>query len=131
MMTIEEKDNRFYVAASTVPGAGKGLFTKVALAKDDTVEVIGILIPAGSITDECTYYADRYKFRVGNDLLIPTGYGGIANHSSSPNMEKIIVGRRIYLRALRPIEAGEELLYLYSQYAQERFGIADEATPRK
>jgi hypothetical protein len=123
-MTIEEKDSRFYIAASPIPGAGKGLFAKVPLAENDTLEVIGVLIPSHSISDECTYYADAYKFRVGNDLLIPTGYGGIANHSSSPNMEKLTIGERVYLRALRPIEVGEELLYVYSRYAQEQFGIS-------
>jgi hypothetical protein len=120
-MTIEEKDSRFYIAASTVPGAGKGLFAKVPLAKDEMLEVIGVLVPVRSISDECTSYADGYKFRVGKALLIPTGYGGIANHASSPNMEKIIIGERVYLRALRPIQKDEELLYIYSQYAQERF----------
>lgn len=123
IMIIEENDGRFYIAASILPGAGKGLFAKVSLAKDDMLEVIGVLVPSNSISDKCTSYADRYKFRVGNDLLIPTGYGGIANHSFSPNMEKIIVGRRVYLRALRPIEKGEEVVYIYSRYAQEKFGI--------
>jgi hypothetical protein len=120
---IEEADGRFYIAPSTLPGAGSGLFAKTPLAKDDTLEVVGVRVPADSISDGCTGYADRYKFRIGNDLLIPTGYGGIANHSSSPNMEKTIIGERLYLRALRPIQPGEELLYLYSRYARERFGL--------
>ena len=122
-MTIEEKDDRVYIAPSKIPGAGKGLFAKVPFAAGDVVEVIGILVRTNSIADECTRYADAYKFRVGDFLLIPMGYGGIVNHSSSPNMEKIIKGQCVYLRALRLIQKDEELLFVYSPYAQERYGL--------
>jgi hypothetical protein len=126
----EEHDSRFYVAASTLRGAGQGLFAKAALAKGEMLEVVGILIPADSVSDRCTSYADVYKFRVGADLLIPTGYGGLANHSASPNMEKIITGKQVYLRALRPIEQDEELLYLYSRYARGQFAEGADKTDR-
>ena len=83
-----------------------------------------MLVPADSIADECTRYADAYKFRVGDCVLIPTGFGGIVNHSTAtPNMEKVLVGREVYLRVIRPITVGEELLYVYSAYAQERFQL--------
>jgi len=118
---IQETDNRFYIAKSTIPRAGNGLFAKVPLEKGDILEVIGVFIPANSISDKCTFYADAYKFRVGKYLLVPTGYGGVANHSSLPNMKKVISGNRIYLCALRQINRGEELLYIYSRYAQARF----------
>jgi hypothetical protein len=87
------------------------------------LEVQGVLVPAGSISDQCTRYADAYKFRVGNFLLIPIGYGGIANHSGTPNMEKVVEGQRMYLRTLRRIEAREELFFSYNEDAQERFGL--------
>ncbi len=120
-MRRNETDERLYIADSTISGAGKGLFAKAPLAAGETVEVIGVLIPATSVSDECTRYADPYKFRVGDSLLIPVGYGAIANHSSAPNMEKVVEGQRVYLRALRPIRKGEELVFMYSDYAQTRF----------
>lgn len=117
-------DKKVYIANSAIPRAGKGLFARVPLAKGETLEVVGALVPAKSAADRCTRYADAYKFRIGKFLLIPTGYGGIVNHSSAPNMEKVTVGRRLYLRALRRIEKGEELVFVYSEYAQKKFKLS-------
>jgi hypothetical protein len=123
-MVIAESDPRFYIADSTIPGAGRGLFAKFPLVAGDELPVIGVLIPADTTSDECTGYADPYKFRVGDLLLIPLGYGGMVNHSSqAANMEKVIIGDAVCLRALRPIKAGEELLFSYSEYAQLRFHL--------
>ena len=93
-MISNESDARFYVAKSTIKGAGKGLFAKIAIAKGDKLEVLGVLVPAKSLADRCTTYADAYKFRIGKYLLIPTGLGGIANHCDTPNAKKIIKGSR-------------------------------------
>lgn len=118
-----ETDNRFYVSQSTIPGAGRGLFVKTSLKKGERLEVLGILVSADSVSDECTHYADPYKFRVGKDLLIPLGFGAMVNHSVDPNLEKVIEADQVYLRALRPIEEGDELLFCYSEYAQNRFRL--------
>lgn len=122
-MIVEECDNRFYVRESTIPGAGRGLFAKAPMASGDKIEVIGILIATGSVSDECTHYADQYKFRVGSNLLVPLGYGGMVNHSSSPNTEKVIEGETVYLRVVQPVAVDEELFFSYSEYAQQRFGL--------
>ncbi len=116
MMIINENDERFYVDVSTIPGAGNGLFAKIPLGEGDRLEVIGALVPAGSVCDVCSRYADRYKFRVGELLLIPLGFGGMVNHSKRPNMEKVIEGHSVYLRATRPISAGEELFFGYGDH---------------
>ena len=113
MMIISEDDDRFFVEASTIPGAGMGLFTRVPLDEGDRLDVVGVLIREGSVSDECSRYADCYKFRVGEFLLIPLGFGGIVNHSRRPNMEKVIEGHSVYLRATRSISAGEELFFEY------------------
>lgn len=77
-----------------------------------------------SLSDECTHFADEHKVRVGERLLlIPLGFGGMVNHSSTPNLEKVIEGDRAFLCALRPIAAGEEVFFSYTDYAQERFGL--------
>ena len=122
-MIISEADQRFYIGESTLSGAGKGLFAKVPLARGETLEVLGALIPRNSISDQCTRYADPYKFRVGGHLLLPFGYGGLVNHSADPNMEKVIKGKRVYLRVLRPIKREEELFFRYSKYALASFGL--------
>jgi hypothetical protein len=123
-MRIAESDPRFYIADSGIPGAGRGLFAKVPLVAGDQLQVIGVLIPADTTSDECTRYADEHKFRVGDLLLIPVGYGAMVNYSSqAPNMEKVVDGNAVCLRTLRPIDAGEELLFCYSAYAQSRFNL--------
>ena len=123
-MRLDETDERFCVRPSTLPGAGDGLFTRVSLAEGETLEVIGVLVEAGSVADRCTRYADAYKFRVGDLLLIPLGYAGMVNHSSRPNVEKVIDGRSVYLRTLRPIEAGEELFLTYGEGYFEATGLS-------
>jgi hypothetical protein len=122
-MLIDETDGRFYVDASTIPEAGNGLFAKVPLAQGERLEVIGVLLQPDSLTDRCTHYADQHKFRAGDYLLIPMGFGGMANHSSTPNLVKVVEGDRVYLQTLRDVPAGEELFFTYSDYAQERFGL--------
>ena len=123
-MILTEADPRFRIGPSGLPGAGLGVFAITPLLPGDSLQVVGFLVPADSLADECTRYADAYKFRVGDCLLIPTGYGGIVNHSAeSPNMEKVIVGMDVHLKVIRPIAAGEELLYIYSDYARERFQL--------
>ena len=101
MVTILDNDERFYVAPSTIPGAGKGLFARVPLREGDSLEVIGVFVPAGSVSDACSGYADRYKFRVGDLLLVPLGFAGMVNHSKHPNMEKVIERHSVSLRTMR------------------------------
>jgi hypothetical protein len=127
MIPIAEKDERFYVDVSTIPGAGKGLFARIPLAAGDRLEVIGVLVPAGSASDVCTQYADRYKFRVNELLLLPLGYGGLVNHSKRANMEKVIEDESVYLRTTRPIFAGEELFFRYGDHFFEVAGIDPES----
>lgn len=120
---IDETDARFFVGPSTIPGAGSGLFARVPLSLGDQLRVIGVFVAPGSVADACTRYADAYKIRVGDRLLIPVGYAALVNHSDRPNVEKHQDGDLVYFRALRAIEAGEELFFRYSDYARERFGV--------
>lgn len=118
---MNEIDTRFFIARSRIADAGYGLFAAQSLAAGETLVAIGILIDRDSLADRCTVYADAYKFRVGDQLLIPIGFAGMVNHSSdAPNLEKVIDGNELILRTLRDIAPGEELLFEYSQYAQER-----------
>ncbi len=118
---INDSDPRLHVRKSTLHAAGRGLFAKKAMPRGEKILVQGVLIRRGSAVDRNTRYADAYKFRVGDYLLIPLGNGAMANHSSKPNLEKVVEGKTVYLRALRPIKAREELFFRYSTYAQKRF----------
>lgn len=119
---MNETDARFTIGPSRIPGAGDGLFAAQPLKTGDTLIAIGIRIDRDSLADRCTAYADAYKFRIGDQLLIPIGFAGMVNHSSdAPNLEKVIDGHELILRTRRDIAPGEELLFEYSQYAQDRF----------
>lgn len=118
---VAEPDDRFYVGRSHIPDAGEGLFARVPLARGATLDVVGILVASHSIADRCTHYADPYKYRVGDALLIPLGFGAMVNHADVPNVEQLVEDGCVRLRMLRPIAAGEELLLTYGADAQRRF----------
>jgi len=111
----------FRVGPSTVSGAGRGVFAHVRIAKGQRLLVTGFLVRRGSDADRCTHYADPYKFRLGADLLIPNGVAAFINHSVTPNVAKVIRGRKIFMEALQEIPAGEELFHCYSASALSRF----------
>lgn len=123
-MLIQEKDPRFYIKKSGLRGAGLGLFAKRPLARGAVLKVLGVRVRAESVSDRCTRYADTHKFRVGRHLLIPFGYAGLVNHSSRPNLEKVIAkGKQVFLRTLHPVKKDEELFFSYDEYARRRFGF--------
>ena len=49
----------------------------------------------------------------------------MANHANEPNLERIEEGDRLFLKALRPIAAGEELTFRYNPEARKRLGVPD------
>jgi SET domain-containing protein len=66
-------------------------------------------------------YADRvvtYLFGYGDRNMVIDGFGAamFMNHCCDPNCETIEEDERIFVVALRDIEAGEELVYEYNLY---------------
>ena len=122
---VAEADSRFEVRPSAVPGAGLGLFARVDLPTGSELEVVGVLVERDSPADRCSHFADCHKFNVGEGwLLVPLGFGGMANHCDEPNAEREVRGDRVFLRTLRPVAAGEELFLCYRPAARERMGLA-------
>ena len=122
-MTLDEADDRFMAGPSSLPGAGRGLFARLPLRAGERLAVIGVRVRRGSAADGYTSFADEYKIRAGDDLLIPCGIAALANHSAQPNLAKVIDGGAVFLELLRDVAAGEELCFAYSDYARQRFGI--------
>ena len=121
---VAEADARFEVRPSAVPGAGFGLFARVDLPAGAELEVVGVLVARDSPADRCSHFADGHKFNVGEGwLLVPLGFGGMANHSDAPNAEREVRGDRVFLRTLRPVAAGEELFLCYTSTTRERMGL--------
>jgi hypothetical protein len=74
-------------------------------------------------------YADSpttYLFGIGNGSTVIDGHGTamFINHSCDPNCETYERAGRIWIKAIRDIEPGEELVYDYNLYD----GDVDEAT---
>lgn len=119
-----EPDDRFELRPSTIPGAGLGVFARRDLPPGSELEVVGVLIERDTLSDRCSHFADHHKFVVGDKLLlIPLGFGGMVNHSPNPNVAKCVRGTRVFLTALRPIAAGEELFLCYGPGALARMGL--------
>lgn len=146
MILVQEKDDRFYVAESTQPGAGKGLFASRPIKKDEDLEVIGVSVEMGSPADLCTSYADSYKFAADYSdsytrHIIPMGYAGMVNHANNvedKNVEIKYVKKKgvivcVY-RFLRDVSEGEEILGDYgdgwrglAEWSKKKIGCAVES----
>ncbi|HEY0767507.1 MAG TPA: SET domain-containing protein-lysine N-methyltransferase [Steroidobacteraceae bacterium] len=70
-----------------------------------------------------------FLFIVDAHTVIDAGVGGnearFVNHSCEPNCESVIVRRRVFIHALRHVEAGEELFYDYWYVTDDGYAIED------
>lgn len=134
MILLEEKDDRFYIAESTQPGAGRGLFAARDIAEGEDLEVIGVAVNRGSPADVCTSYADAYKFAADYSdsftrHIIPMGYAGIVNHANEEGDRNVEIkyvrkgGKMICVyRFMKGVRKGEEVL---GDYGDAWRGLAD------
>jgi len=75
-------------------------------------------------------YAERivtYIFGFGDNGDVIDGFGTamFLNHSCAPNCESQEKGGRVFVRAIRDIAAGEELVYEYNLYDADEADEAD------
>lgn len=115
------------VKRSQIPGAGKGLFTKVAVTKGQRiVEYKGKVVKWKDIKHQDGYngylmFMNRnhvinaeptrqFKARYANDARGLVRIPGLTN-----NVEYVSEGKRCYIEAKRPIRAGEEILVYYGK----------------
>ncbi len=95
---------------------GRGIFAKHAFRTGETLfRVMGKLITCDEddevddVTRANTYRYDEDRF------LSPAGrLGDFLNHSCAPNAKIVKDGRKLLLKAVRPIEAGEEVVMDYA-----------------
>lgn len=109
MILIKEKDERFYIAESTQPGAGRGLFASKEIREGDRLEVTGVMVDKGSPADLCTSYADAFKFAADYEgkytrHIIPMGYAGIVNHANEKQNQNV---------EIRHISRGGDIVCVY------------------
>lgn len=138
IVRFEEADDRFYIAESTIKGAGKGLFAKKNIKKGELLMVHGVAMEREKATDRCTAYGNSYKFAAcvtelangkidhGLFTILPLGYAGIVNHTSDMSAMNVqiayprIDGNRefqhqVAYEFLRDVSQGEEILGNYGE----------------
>ncbi len=109
---------------------GKGVYALASFEPEERVtEYTGELItwpealrrhPHDPSQPDHTFY-----FHIDDETVIDGGVGGnIArwiNHGCDPNCESEVIDGRVFVKAVRPIEPGEELFYDYGLIIDERY----------
>jgi len=112
----------FDIRTSTIEGAGRGLFTKVAIAEEDTIGYY-----TGKLISEEEFHREDRPFNayilwVCRTCIIDgqgegSNYTRFINHSDQPNAFLIVSTRWKTARfeALRDIAPGEEIFFNYGE----------------
>jgi SET domain-containing protein len=115
---LTEED--FEVKKSSIPGIGKGLFTRVDIFKGDTIGYYEGKILTDEQAERPRYANSAYLLYVCKDHYIlgegkQSNYTRYVNHSNKPNIEMINSTRwkTSRFQALKRIKAGEELFLHY------------------
>jgi len=96
--------------------AGLGLYAKTPLKRGEfVIEYVGKLLTA----EEANKKGGKYLFEVNSKWTIDgserSNIARYINHSCHPNCEAYIVGKKVKIRAVKNIKAGEELSYDYGK----------------
>jgi SET domain-containing protein len=117
---MSEQTLKIEARRSSIHGLGVYV-TKPIRAGETIVEVVGERISSAEsdrrFEEKKTEAGHTFMFYVDEDTVIDCGVDGnvsrFINHSCEPNCEAVDDDGRIFLEALRDIEAGEELVYDY------------------
>lgn len=110
---------------------GRGVYaTRKIRTGEKIIEYTGRPIPKGEenadkYNDDLKKEAHTFLFYIDRNLTIDATYNGSAakwiNHSCDPNCETVIQNRRVYIKALRMIQKGEELTYDYALFSRDKW----------
>ena len=109
---------------------GLGLFaTKLIKKRSRIAEYKGPLLPTKA-AERAERSGNKYLYEINSRWTIDgTPRGNLArysNHSCNPNAEAYDVGHRAFIRALRNIKPGEEIVYHYGMdYLRNVIGISN------
>lgn len=111
---------KIYITNSKIPKAGRGVFAKTNLHKDDVIEVCPVLlIPHEQIELLRKTEIHNYYFLWGDHLekvAIAFGFGSLYNHSYQPNATYIKKMKEGFIEfvAIKAIKANEEITTNYN-----------------
>lgn len=114
--------SHFEVRESTIPGAGKGLFSKVRIEIEETIGYYqGAIITVEELNNGRCSGSDYLMFISAKHIIVGEGpkanYTRYINHSSSPNAFLVVSTRWKTARfeAIRPIAPGDEIFFNYGE----------------
>jgi len=124
-MTLSK--NHLVVKRSTIPKAGKGLFTKVSIHRGKIiVEYKGKVTTWKDVNDDKG--RNRYIYYINRNIVIDAkhdkkGLARYANDSKGPNRKEgiknnsmyAIVNNRVFIKSIKNILAGAEILVGYGK----------------
>jgi uncharacterized protein len=109
---------KVYVATSRLSGAGRGVFAKSDLKKDETIELCPVIeVPlTDSANDDEKGLLTNYFFYFGEGLAMVLGFGSLYNHSYNANATYIkrIKDKVVEFKAIEDISAGQEITVNYN-----------------
>ena len=112
-----ETSKKIYISESSIPNAGRGVFAKQGIAKDETIELCPVIrVPLDDSSNKKGAVLVDYFFYFGDRLAVCLGFGSIYNHSYEPNAtyNKDLKTDTVEFKALRDINRGEEIIVNYN-----------------
>jgi len=101
--------------------AGLGLFATAPIEPGEYIEYVGEIISDQEANHRKN---NRYLFEINTKWTIDgsnrANKARYINHSCHPNCESLVQHKRVFVKAIRQIEPGEELTYDYgAEYVDE------------
>src|SRR3990167_9871506 len=115
-MKLEPSD-KVYISESTIPKAGRGVFAKRNIAKDEIIEICPVIeVPLDDTSNKKGAVLVDYFFYFGDRLAVALGFGSIYNHSYEPNATYIknLRNNTVEFKTIKNIKAGEEITVNYN-----------------
>jgi len=115
-MKLEPSD-KVYISESTIPKAGRGVFAKRNIAKDEIIEICPVIeVPLDDTSNKKGAVLVDYFFYFGDRLAVALGFGSIYNHSYKPNATYIkkLAGNIVEFKAIQNIKKYEEITTNYN-----------------
>ncbi|MBI4137008.1 SET domain-containing protein-lysine N-methyltransferase [Candidatus Roizmanbacteria bacterium] len=124
---VRINDTKINIAQSSIPKAGRGVFAKLPISKNEIIEKCPVLIlPREDYPIVKKTILRNYYFMWGRTTAaICFGYGSFYNHSYRPNAtyKKRIKEKRVDFIAIKEIKKGEEITVNYN------YGRPDDKRP--
>ena len=112
-----------YVAKSTIPNAGNGLFADQDVSKGTLIwqlNLIDKVIPIGTLihlSEQERIYLEKYAYKSNENLILCSDDGKYINHSINPNLEDYIDPKFGSVTVAKiDIKQGDELLSNYANF---------------